>query len=403
MKRWGLILFLIALGAGAVLLATRRAAPAEVPFAKVKRETLVSTLTTNGKVEPLEWIAVRAEREGMVASVPVARGSKVQADATIVTLVSRDAQTDLASAEARLSAAQAEMANVEHGGRGAELAEIDGSLAKFRADAAKLTKDLEATRRLVEKQAAPAADAADLESRLNVTNVQISALAAKRKALVSEGDRSVASARLKDAQTAVDQARRRMDLAVIRSPQAGVVYNLPVRAGAYVHAGDLVAEVGRLDRLRVSVYVDEPELGRVKNGLPVILSWDGRPGREWKAVIEQVPTQVTSLGTRQVGEVITVAENPDLDLPPGANVTAQIRAQVVDHALTIPRDCLRRQETDFGVYLLAGSKLEWRLVKVGASSETRAQAISGLAEGDAVALPTERILRSGMDVSPVFR
>ena len=42
----------------------------QVPFAKVIRETLVSTLPTNGKVEPIEWQAVRAEQAGLVSKVP---------------------------------------------------------------------------------------------------------------------------------------------------------------------------------------------------------------------------------------------------------------------------------------------------------------------------------------------
>ena len=37
----------------------RSSDPPQVPFAKVIRETLVSTLPTNGKVEPIEWQPVR--------------------------------------------------------------------------------------------------------------------------------------------------------------------------------------------------------------------------------------------------------------------------------------------------------------------------------------------------------
>jgi len=45
-----------------------------------------------------------------------------------------------------------------------------------------------------------------------------------------------------------------------------------------VNVGDTAANVGRLDRLRVRVYVDEPELGRVAEGQPVTITWDALPG-----------------------------------------------------------------------------------------------------------------------------
>jgi multidrug resistance efflux pump len=50
-----------------------------------------------------------------------------------------------------------------------------------------------------------------------------------------------------------------------------------LRPGAYLAAGDLLANVGRLDRVRIRVYVDEPLLGRVAPGQPVTITWEACP------------------------------------------------------------------------------------------------------------------------------
>jgi hypothetical protein len=42
-------------------------------------------------------------------------------------------------------------------------------------------------------------------------------------------------------------------------------------------------------------------------------------------------------------------------------------------------------------------------VDVGVSSESRAEIRSGLKEGDAVVLPTDRPLSSGLEIVPVYR
>ncbi|HOK47431.1 MAG TPA: efflux RND transporter periplasmic adaptor subunit, partial [Bryobacteraceae bacterium] len=99
---------------------------------------------------------------------------------------------------------------------------------------------------------------------------------------------------------------------------------LSARRGSYVNTGDTVAEIGELGTLRVRVYVDEPELGRVAEGMPAVITWDAMPERQWKGTVEKMPTQIVALGTRQVGEVIVTIENADQSLLPGTNINAEI-------------------------------------------------------------------------------
>ena len=130
---------------------------------------------------------------------------------------------------------------------------------------------------------------------------------------------------------------------------SGTAYHVEARAGPYLHAGDLVANVGRLERLRVSVYVDEPDLGRVAAGMPVTVTWDALPGRTWQGVVERIATQIVRLESRQVGEVGSVIGNPGRDLAPGANINVAIRSRVAENAVALPKECLRREGGVTGV------------------------------------------------------
>jgi HlyD family secretion protein len=185
---------------------------------------------------------------------------------------------------------------------------------------------------------------------------------------------------------------------------SGVVYQFDLKKGAFLSRGDLVATVGRLERVRALIYVDEPELGRVAEGKSVSITWDAIPGREWKGVVEKMPTQVAALGNRQVGEVQCRVENPDHDLLPGANVTAAIRVAALDDAVALPKVALRRENGESGVYLLQGGKIVWRTIKTGLASTTVTQVVSGLAPGDRVALPPQDFtLKPDMVVTPVLK
>ena len=397
-----LLVVAVPLIAAAVWVAKHRSEPPEVPFAKVRRETLISTLPTNGKVEPLEWRPVRAELSGLIDRVDVKEGQQVAQGASIAALRKSEAASELARAEAQMARAKADLAAIERGGRSSELAEIDNALARAKFDRDTAEREQAALARLAEKRAATPAEVETARRKVRQAEIEIESLERKRAALVSATERGVVEARIREAQAAADAARKRLAQAEIRAPIAGAIYNLAVRASAWLNPGDPVANVGRLDRLRVRVYVDEPELGRVAVGQPVEITWDALPGQRWSGAVEKLPSEIVTLGTRQVGVVQCTIENAHGRLTPGANVNAEIRTSVVENALTIPKEALRREGGQAGVYVLRGDRVAWQAVTAGASSATRSHIAAGLSDGDAVALPTERALRGGATVKPVF-
>jgi HlyD family secretion protein len=375
-----------------------------VPFAKAIRETLTSSLPTNGKVEPIEWQAVRVEQAGLVSKVPVQAGQIVAKGTVLATLSDTGLQADLEAAEARVAQSKAEIATLEAGGKHVDLTEIESDLAKLRIERDEDEKEYQSLRRLGAKQAATAVEVQTARNKVRQTDMAIEALEKRRAALVTQSDKSVAMARLRDAQSAVELARRHLALTVIAAPIGGMVYDLAGRPGTYLKIGELVANVGRTERVRVRVYVDEPELGRVQQGQPVSISWEALPGRRWEGSVERKPADIVALGSRQVGEVLCTIDNPSHELLPGTNVDARIRTATVADALTIPKECLRRDAGGVGVFVLRGDHIAWQPVTAGVSSITRVQVTQGLAQGDAVAMPTELTLHSGelvkADVQP---
>lgn len=403
MKPRVILLLLILAAAGAVVwsLASWKNQPPEIPFAKVARETIVSSVSTNGKVEPIEWAIARAERSGPVDAIHIERGKLVSQDAALVEIDASEAKAELASAEARMEQARAELSMFDKGGRATDLADISSGIDKAKLDLDAAQRDVDQLTRLEAKQAATRVEVNAARQRADAAQLQIHALEQKRTALVGASDRSSATARLHDAESAAKLAGQRIRQSIVRAPIAGVVYQFDLKRGAYLTAGDAVASIGKLERVRVNVFVDEPDLGRVKVGLPVAITWDALPGRSWSGVVDKLPTQVEAQGTRQVGQVICTIENPDRDLLPGTNVTAEIRAESVPNALTVPREAIRRELGQAGVFVLTGDHVAWKKITQGIGNTTRAQ-VEGLNEGDSIALPTEKPIKEGMAVKAVY-
>src|SRR5258708_26528834 len=91
---WVVVLALAAGGAwyGVML----RNQPPELPFAKVVREPIASSVPTNGKIEPIVWAEARAENSGPVQTISVQRGANVAEGAALIELDSAEARAELA-------------------------------------------------------------------------------------------------------------------------------------------------------------------------------------------------------------------------------------------------------------------------------------------------------------------
>ena len=401
MKKWLVLLLLVAavaIGWGVL----RKSTPPRVPFARVKRQKLVSTLPTNGKVEPYEWQAIRADMAGVLSALDVQEGGRVVKGQTVAVVADPALQGDIESAEARLAEARAGLAALQSGGRPAELADIDNRLERIQLDLQQATANYETLQRLAAKNAATGQEVQAARDKVRDAEVEIAGLEKRRGSLVAKPDISAAEARVADAEVAVRLARQRAGRSTIVAPLSGVIYGLAVQRGAHVDPGAFIANVGRLDRLRVRVYVDEPELGRVAIGQPVTIRWQALPGKEWSGTVERKPTTVQALGSRQVGEVVCTIDNPGGDLIPGTNVDAEIRTAVVENALVLPREALRHDAGGDYVLALSGDTVERKNVKTGASSVSLVQITSGLSDSDTVALPTETPLKPGDHVTPTM-
>jgi HlyD family secretion protein len=402
-KRIWLTLIVLAIaGAAFWKLEQRRAQPPQIGFVRAARESISSQVPTNGKVEPVESGVARAERSGAVKRILIQHGQRVEAGQTLVELDASDAQAELKTAQARQAAIRAEMQILTQGGRAADRAGIDTALDKARLEL-KIAQDNYATAgRLRDKKAGTEAEVRTAKEAVDRAQAQIQALQQQRAALVTPADRSGAEARLDEAVTAAQLAEARIRMSVVKAPIGGMVYQFDLKPGAYLNAGDLVASIGRMDHVNVKVYVDEPDLGRVMKGMPVTITWDALPGRQWNGIVDRTPTEIVTMGARQVGEIVCNIDNPDLDLKPGANVNAVILSETVANAMTIPKEAVYREQGKTGVYLLDGNTVRWRTITQGINNTTRTQ-VQELKEGDAVALPSEKPLKDGMLVDPVIQ
>src|SRR5262245_4265268 len=184
--------------------------------------------------------------------------------------------------------------------------------------------------------------------------------------------------RADQARNSIQSLQQKVSSERVVSPISGTIYSLPLRGPAFVHEGDMLAELADLKRVRVRVFVDEPDLGSLKEGQSVEITWDALPNRVWAGLVQQLPKTVVTRGSRNVGEVLCSVENEHTELLPNTNVNVRIRTAERQNALTIPRAAVHSETNKRYVFVIDGGRLRKREITVGISTLSDYEVLTGL-------------------------
>jgi len=382
------------------------------PAAKISavmptRENLASSIASNGKVEPIEPYVMRAQLDTFVEKVHAKEGQQVKKGQLLLELNVKDASAQLSEAQSKLLRAQEDLRAAKAGGRTDSAAQVTGDLAKMQAERDRLQKNHEALMRLIAQQAATQDELAANDLGLAKAQAEVTRLAAAKQ----EFDRGV---RLDAERTALQVQQAQHEVAALQdkvrngwitAPVDGTLYSQPAKAGDFVKLGDLLAEMADLHKVRVRVFIDEPELGALEPNQPVKITWDALPNQSWAGKTEIIPKQVVARGSRSVGELLCSVNNDKLELLPNTNVNVRINSKERLGVLAVPRGAVEAQGGRRYVFVVKKNQLgvgksilEKREIHVGIADATSYEVVSGLQEGEMVALPGDVDLRDGMYV-----
>lgn len=375
------------------------------------RDNLVSSISSNGKVEPISPYAMRAPLDTFLEKVHAVEGQAVKKGQLLLELNVKDASAQLSDAQARLLRAQGELRAAQGGGKPDEAARVAGDLGRAQGDRERLQKNHEALERLIAKQAATRDELAINDLALTNAQAEVKRLSAAKQ----EFERGVkldagrTSLQVQQAQSEIAALRSKVSSARITAPADGTLYSLPAKVGDYVKTGDLLAEMADLHRVRVRAFIDEPEIGALEPGEPVKISWDALPNRTWDGKTEVIPKQVVARGTRSVGELLCAVDNHDLELLPNINVNVSIHSNERTNVLTVPRAAVDAEGGHRYVFVVGKtalsvggkSRLQRREIHVGIADSTSFEVVSGLQENEMVALPGDAVLHDGIAVKIV--
>jgi HlyD family secretion protein len=295
---------------------------------------------------PEEIAASQANLRAAEARVAAAAASLEQATATASRSQVAAAETQLASAQLQERLAQQEYDRVvESTGRDTrEEAIRQREQAGERLVAAR--KQVEAAQAQLERLLAGADRETVRAARANLAGAQ-----AQRDAAQAQLDQLLAGAtpeQVAEAQAQVTQARVALELAelaleraTLRAPFAGEVAAVNIRAGEMASPGLPAFVLLDTSRLRLTVGVDEMDVGRLTVGQTADVSVDAFPGRTIPGTIESIAPTARLEGGVVTYDVVIGLQPGDVPLRADMTATAAVLVEELNDVLILPASIVR--------------------------------------------------------------
>jgi RND family efflux transporter MFP subunit len=335
-----------------------------------------NTNTATGAKSPnkLNDAQLQQYYDAFVQAEAAMRAAEVQVQAAQVAFdnARQGEVSGIASAEARVSQAQADFDALLKGADSDVLASARAQLAQAQANLAKLGG--------AQRQGALDAQRANLEA----AEAQVSKLLADPKA----SDLARAEARVAQAQAQLDQARINLEDATLRAPFAGVVAAVNVAPGEAVSQQSPVT-LFDVSRYVVKVTVDEVDVARVQVGQQVDVLIDALGAPPLDGTVRQIAPRAQPGSAVTAYEVTVEVDPAGRAVKPGMTASASIVAARRDNALSVPAEAVSAADGKSVVQVITtdaqgDKRLSQQPVETGLRAGDRIEIVSGLSEGQQV-------------------
>ena len=314
-----------------------------VTSAKVEKADWEPILTAVGSISPVQGAMISAELAGTVSDVQFENGAIVKKGDVLLKL-------DASSEQAQLRSARA-----------------DADLAKNDLDRA-----------------------SDLSARK----------------VISRAEYDAAQSKYTQKKAAVDNMQALIDKKEIHAPFDGVTGIRTVNTGQMVKVGDALISLQTLDHVYVDFSLPQQQMADLKAGLPVKISTDAIPGREFEGKLTAVNSSIEA-STRNVTLQATL-DNPDHVLRAGMFARVKVLLPQKNPTLFIPATAVAYAPYGNSVYIIEKKHddkantdaliLRQQFVRTGEARGDFVAVTEGLKEGEQIVSTGVFKLRNGLNV-----
>lgn len=340
----------------------RGAEAVAVEVQPIARGAVEETTVLSGSLEPQYQVDVFSRRAGRLARMNVREGQRVRTGEPLAAVEHSDLLLQQQQAVAGLAASKA-------------------SYRKTEAQRDKVAADYERVKLLYEQRASTQQELRNVTDQLREAEIQL----------------EVAKAQLQQAESNVAIVKLQLNQVNTEASVSGVVIRTFGVVGSQVTTSTPVATIAGVDPIEVVFSVAEKDIGRLRAGQDFSVSVDAYPEEIYRG-------KITSLGAVVEAATRTLpvrgrVPNSALRLRPGMFARVTLTVGQKNNVLCVPREALLTSATGGAyVFVVTDGVAEMRPVTVGIQGRERVEILTGLKEGEPVAVVGHQQLRDGQVV-----
>ena len=182
---------------------------------------------------------------------------------------------------------------------------------------------------------------------------------------------------------------------LVRSTIGGMVLVVPVEQGNSViesntfNAGTTIATVADMGEMIFEGKIDETEVGKISEGMPLILQIGAIENLTFEAILEHIsPKGIEENGAIQFEIKADVVLREDQFIRAGYSANADIVLAKVDSVLAVPESVIQFEgDTAFVEVETEAQVFEKRIIELGLSDGIHIEVISGISEDEKIKVP----------------
>jgi RND family efflux transporter MFP subunit len=366
-----------------VLAAETKAEVASLPVLnveRVERSEARTSLVLPATIQAMSEAPIMARATGYLRKRNVDIGDRVTAGQVLAEIEAPELQQQIRQAQATLDQANSVVQQAQ--------AAVQQSSAT--ANMSRVTA--ERWRNLLAKGAVSRQESDVYQAQYEAQQANVQAL-----------EKAVAAARSSATAAEANLARLNQVLTYqqVKAPFAGVITVRNVDAGALVNEGNtMLFRIAETNRLRTYVNVPQSEAAAIRVGLAASMTFSDMPGRVFRGTVSRTSNALDPSARTLLTEV--QLDNPGGILMPGMYAQVDLSIPRKDPPLVIPGDTLVMRSDGPQVAVVdAQGTVHYTKIQLGRDFGTRLEVLSGLEEGQQLAVNPGDFVRDGVKVKPI--
>ena len=320
------------------------------PSVDVVRETIVDKVLAIGTIEPEHEISVKSKVSGVVNKIFAVEGDYVRAGEALLEVKPDPTPLELAEAKQAIEIQEITLNNMK--------------------------RELERRRTLADGEMISRSNFEDYSRQYDQVRLQLQS-AQERLALLESGRVTIKGTEIES---------------IIRAPIDGFLLTKSIEVGDPVtpltsyQEGTVLLQIADMKKLLFKGTVDETDVGKLREGMPVELKIGALPDARVDGILERIWLKSEKKDNSTVFPVeISIGELNNIILRAGYSANANIIIQKRENVLIVPERVVTfRNDSSFVNLPLPEDKSEEKLISTGLSDAINVEVVSGLSEGDKV-------------------